>query len=85
MSACEQNIPDDHGELFMTAFIYASSHSEHPQVLPTDLILFPCYLYYDFYTGETLTCNPDVNRTKMSHKGVSLDKQETRISRYDMA
>lgn len=57
MSACEQNITDDHGELFMMAFIYASSHSEHLQVLLTDLILFPCYLYHDFYTEETLTCN----------------------------
>lgn len=42
MSACEQNMTDDHGELFVEyhdGLIYARSHSEHPPVLLTDLIL----------------------------------------------
>lgn len=42
MSACEQNMTGEHGELFMEYHdgpIYASSHSEHPPVLLTDLIL----------------------------------------------
>lgn len=42
MSACEQNVTDEHGELFMEYHggpIYASSHSEHPLALLTDLIL----------------------------------------------
>lgn len=41
MSACEQNMTDDHGELFMEyhdGLIYASSPSEHLPVL-THLIL----------------------------------------------
>lgn len=41
MSACEQNMTDDHGELFMgyhDGLIYGSC-SEHPPVPLTDLIL----------------------------------------------
>lgn len=43
------------------------------------------HLYHDFYTEETLNCNPDVNRTKMSHKNVNLHRQETRSIKHVMA
>lgn len=45
----------------------------------------PFYLHHDFYIGETLTCNPAVNRTKMSHKSVSFHKQETGTAKHVMA
>lgn len=61
-SGAINDMTDVHGEVFMEyhgGLSYASSHSEHPSVLLTDLLLekdwrnlFPCYLYHDFYTGE---------------------------------